>query len=66
MKETQNTLENEIQRLKSLKKINPNIKEEEINLCEDEYEKLKNYISSARLRLDALRLIYRGELELEK
>jgi len=66
LEESQNTLQKEIHRLKSLIKINPNIKREEIFLCEEEYQKLKNYISSARLRLDSLRLIYRGEVELEE
>lgn len=56
--ETKEILGKEILRLKSLKQVNPNIREEEITLCENELKILQDYIASARLRLDSLRLIW--------
>ncbi len=47
----------EIMRLTELKKINPDIKEKEIILARTRMESLLNHLSSARLRIDALRLI---------
>ena len=51
---------NEIHRLQELQKINPNIKNEEIENWQREEAALKQAISTSRLRLDALRLIYKG------
>ncbi|MBF0449258.1 MAG: RNA polymerase-associated protein RapA [Candidatus Magnetomorum sp.] len=50
----------EINRLKALKAINPNVKETEIQAAEKEKENLKTYVSSARIRIDAIRLIRQG------
>ncbi len=47
----------EITRLTQLKKINPGIKDQEIELAKTKMDSLLDYLSSARLRLDALRLI---------
>jgi ATP-dependent helicase HepA len=51
----------EVLRLKELKKVNKNIRDEEIQSLEKEGELLDQAIRSARLRLDALRLIQRGD-----
>ena len=56
--ETKEILGKEVLRLKSLKRVNPNIRDEEITLSENELKTLQNFISSARLRLDSLRLIW--------
>ena len=47
----------EITRLLQLKKINPDIKEEEIKLAQSRMNSILDHLSSARPRLDALRLI---------
>lgn len=47
----------EITRLTQLQKINPDIREEEINMAQTRMASLVDYLSSARLRIDALRLI---------
>jgi len=47
----------EIIRLKELKKINPDIKNEEIKLAQTRMDSLLEHLSSASLRIDALRLI---------
>jgi len=47
----------EIARLTQLKEINPDIKDQEIDLAQIKMDSLLNHLSSARLRLDALRLI---------
>ena len=52
----------EINRLRDLKQVNPQIREEEIVLFEKEQEALSAYIAQARPRLDALRLIWKGPL----
>jgi ATP-dependent helicase HepA len=48
---------NEVSRLKTLIKINPNIKDEEITAAQSEMDELLSHASQARLRLDAVRLI---------
>ena len=47
----------EITRLIQLKRINPDIKEAEIHLAQNRMTSLLKHLSSARLRMDALRLI---------
>ena len=54
-------LNKEVLRLTELKKVNKNIKKEEISLYKNEIDLLKKAIHSARLRLDALRFIVPGE-----
>ena len=63
MHKMETTLIKEVHRLLELKKVNTNITEEEILLCKQEIELLKKNINSARLRLDALRFICRGEFQ---
>ncbi|PVV25564.1 MAG: RNA polymerase-binding ATPase [gamma proteobacterium symbiont of Ctena orbiculata] len=47
----------EIQRMTALKKHNPGIREEEIRLMQDQGMALHQHLQSARVRLDAVRLI---------
>jgi len=47
----------EVTRLKQLQKINPDVKADEIFLAQQHLDSLLKYLSTARLRLDALRLI---------
>ncbi len=57
------TLDKEVRRLVELKKVNTNIRDEEISLSKREIKLLAEVINSARLRLDALRFICKGEFE---
>lgn len=56
-RQTKRLLTAEIERLRALQKINPSVREEEIQFFEQELEKLTQAINSAQLRLDALRII---------
>jgi ATP-dependent helicase HepA len=49
-------LSHEIERLEALKKINPSVRLEEIELLKDQRRLLDEHLKAARLRLDALRL----------
>lgn len=51
------TLTNEINRLKALKKINPNVRDEEIDFFEQQLSALESMLTQSQMRLDALRLI---------
>jgi ATP-dependent helicase HepA len=51
------TLSYEAKRLIALKEVNPNVTEEEIEFAKEKIASLHEHISSARLRLDSLRLI---------
>ncbi len=51
------TLTGEIDRLRALRRVNPNIRAQEIEFLEDERRTLNQAIASARPRLDALRVI---------
>ncbi|MCK5666555.1 MAG: hypothetical protein KAI17_23850, partial [Thiotrichaceae bacterium] len=50
-------LANEIERLKSLAKINPNIRQEEIQFLEQQLQSLAVIFHAIKPRLDALRVI---------
>jgi len=54
----QTLLSLEIHRLTELKKVNPNIRQDEIAALQEELQSLHKAIASARLRLDALRFIF--------
>ena len=56
-------LEREIDRLRNLRKINDHVRPEEIEIAEDQMENLKKAINKARIRLDAVRLIWKGDPE---
>ena len=53
-------LDHEIVRLKELKRVNRSVRDEEIELLVGQRNALDQCLSSARLRLDAIRLIQRG------
>ena len=53
-------LDHEIVRLRELKKVNRSVRDEEIELLVGQRNALDQCLSSARLRLDAIRLIQRG------
>ena len=55
--QTRQTLETEINRLKALHEVNPNVREEEIHFFEHEWQKLDQLLDSTSLRLDAIRVI---------
>ena len=50
----------QISRLRSLQKTNPNVRDDEIKQLSDERDQLLDYIQHPQLRLDALRLIIAG------
>ncbi|MFV1998366.1 MAG: RNA polymerase-associated protein RapA, partial [Acidiferrobacterales bacterium] len=55
--QTKQTLQKEINRLKALKKVNPNVRDEEIEFFETQWQALEQVLDSAAPRLDALRVI---------
>ena len=55
--QTRQALLREINRLKALKQINPNVRDEEIAYFENLWQALNDAISSARPRLDAVRVV---------
>jgi ATP-dependent helicase HepA len=50
-------LQREINRLKALQKVNPNVRDDEIAFYEQQLQALTQLIDATRLRLDALRVI---------
>ncbi|MGB1127147.1 MAG: RNA polymerase-associated protein RapA [Opitutales bacterium] len=52
-------LDGEATRLKELRKVNPNVREAEIQIAEQVVEDVTRHIAKAHLRLDAVRLILR-------
>ncbi len=55
--QTINTLQKEVDRLKALRRVNPNVREEEISFFEMQQNALVKAIDNAVPRLDALRVI---------
>jgi ATP-dependent helicase HepA len=53
-------LEHEIARLKELRRVNRSVQPEEVESLVRQQRDLDSHLSSARLRLDAIRLIQRG------
>jgi ATP-dependent helicase HepA len=53
----------ELERLRYLASVNDAVRADEISLIEREMEELEAYINDARIRLDACRLIWRGNSE---
>jgi ATP-dependent helicase HepA len=47
----------EIERLKALQQVNPNVRDEEIQFFEQQLQQLTNALQSSNLRLDAVRVI---------
>ena len=56
-------LGHEWQRLQSLAKVNDNIRPQEIQMARDQQEELASALRQSRLRLDSLRLIWKGTPE---
>ncbi len=56
-KEMEQNLNSELERLQALKAVNPNIRDEEIEVIEKQVNELAGYISQAQYQLDSLRLI---------
>ena len=56
-------LQMEIDRLKNLRKLNDHVRPEEIKLAQEQLTKLAETINKARIRLDAIRLIWKGDPE---
>ena len=54
---TRQLLAKEIQRLQSLQQVNPNVRDEEIQFFQDQWQALNDILDTASLRLDALRVI---------
>lgn len=54
-------LSHEATRLRELQQVNRSVRDEEITLLEDQQRALDAYLNGTRLRLDALRLVYRGK-----
>jgi ATP-dependent helicase HepA len=55
--QTKQTLMKEVNRLKALQQVNPNVREEEIKFFEEQLGALTKVLESANLRLDAVRVI---------
>jgi ATP-dependent helicase HepA len=58
MEKIKNIAGSEVERLKSLKKINPSISDQEVIYAEKEYSQLMQAVSKASPRLEAVRLIW--------
>ncbi len=56
-RQAEQTLTREINRLKALGRVNPNVRGEEIDYFEQQLQAVTQALDSARLRLDALRVI---------
>ncbi len=63
LKEMNHLLGHEVQRLKTLRQVNDHVRPEEIQLAEAQQAELTAAIQQSRLRLDALRLIWKGPPE---
>ena len=53
-------LDGEARRLQELRKVNPNVREDEIKIAQNVVEDVTRHIAKAHLRLDAVRLILRS------
>jgi ATP-dependent helicase HepA len=60
MTEAHARLDGEANRLRELRKVNPNVREEEVKIAEDVITDVTRHIAKAHLRLDGVRLILRG------
>ena len=54
-------LQSEIDRLSSLREVNDHVRPEEIELTQSQLTELTTTLAQARLRLDAVRLIWKGD-----
>lgn len=56
-RDMQQSLNSELERLLALKAVNPNIRDEEIEVLEQQIKELTGYIAQAQYQLDSMRLI---------
>ncbi len=56
-KQSRDTLESEINRLKALQQVNPNVRADEIEFFEKQWQAVDHIMEAASLRLDAVRVI---------
>ncbi|WP_070963151.1 RNA polymerase-associated protein RapA [Vibrio sonorensis] len=56
-RDMQSSLNAELERLQALKAVNPNIREEEIEMIDEQIKELTGYIGQAQYQLDSLRMI---------
>lgn len=56
-KQAKQTLDKEISRLKALRLVNSNVRQEEIDFFETQLSRISSLLESANLRLDALRVV---------
>jgi ATP-dependent helicase HepA len=61
--EMDHLLNHEVQRLNQLRQVNDHVRPEEIEFAKAQQTELAHAISHSRLRLDALRLIWKGPAE---
>ena len=47
----------ELSRLESLKAVNPNIREEELEYLRNQMQELNTYLDASQLQLDAIRMV---------
>jgi ATP-dependent helicase HepA len=47
----------ELDRLESLKAVNPNIREEELEYLRNQMQELNTYLDASQLQLDAIRMV---------
>jgi ATP-dependent helicase HepA len=62
-KEMAAQLDREVARLKELRKVNPSVRADEIDLLVKQRRSLDEHLRSSRLRLDAIRLVQREKLQ---
>ena len=60
LKELQKTVGGEVERLRDLQAVNPNVRDKEIEAAQNQYYDLRDRLADARLRLDSVRLIFRS------
>jgi hypothetical protein len=56
-------LGHEVERLQTLAQVNDHVRPQEIRLAQAQQQELADAIQQSRLRLDCLRLIWKGPLE---
>jgi len=61
LKEMQQSVGGEVERLRDLQAINPNVRDKEIEAAQNQYYDLRDHLADARLRLDSVRIIFRSQ-----
>jgi ATP-dependent helicase HepA len=60
--ELESQMSREIERLRALAAVNPNVRASEIEGLESEFAELRQALANARVRLDAVRVLVLGEI----